>query len=81
MLTNDIKDIHVDETETMVGFDVVSLYTKVLIEEAITIISNITNDETTNLIRICLKSTYFTFRGEFYEQIDGVAMSVLLCHR
>ena len=71
---NDIKDIHVDETEIMVSFDVVSLYTKVPVEEAIKIISNITNDETTNMVKICLKSTYFTFQNKFYEQIDGVEM-------
>ena len=27
-----------------------------------------------NLVQICLKSTYFTFCGEIYEQIKGVAM-------
>ena len=58
----------------MVSFDVVSLYTKVLVEEAIIIIRKITNNEIANLIRICLKSTYFTLCGEFYEQTDGVVM-------
>ena len=58
----------------MVSFDVVSLYTKVSVEEAIKIISNITNDETTNMVRICLKSTCFTFQDKFYEKMDGVVM-------
>ena len=75
---NDIKNIHVDETEILVSFDVVSLYTKVLVEKAIIIIRKITNNEIANFIRICLKSTYFTFCGEFYEQTDGVEMGSLL---
>ena len=73
----DIKDIQVCENEIMVGFDVVSLYTKVPVEEAIKFIRNITNDEKTNMVRIwfyriCLKSTYFTFHDNFYEQTNGV---------
>ena len=27
-----------------------------------------------HLLELCLKSTYFRFRGHFYEQIDGAAM-------
>ena len=69
-----IKRINVDENEIMVSFNVVLLYNKVPIEEAIKIIINITNDERTNMVRIYLKYTYFTFQNEFYEQTDGVAM-------
>ena len=58
----------------MVSFYVISLYTKVHVKEAITIISNITNVETSKLVKIYLKYTYFTFCDEFNEQTDGVAM-------
>ena len=51
-----------------------SLYTKVLIDDAIGVIKSITNDGTAKLIDICLRSTYFSFRGDLYEQVDGVAM-------
>ena len=52
----------------------VSLYTKIPIEKAIKTIKEITNEETTELVRVCLKSTFFTFRECFYEQVEGVAM-------
>ena len=52
----------------------VSLYTKVLIDDAIRVIKGITNDEMAKLIDICIRSTYFRYRGEIYEQVDSVAM-------
>ena len=58
----------------MVSFDVVSLYTKVPVEDAIRVLREITSDEIAKLVEICLKSTYFSFQGEIYEQVDGVAM-------
>ena len=66
--------MHVEDNDLLVSFDLVSLYTKVLVDDAIKVIQEITNDEIANLVRICLKLTYFTFRGEIYEQINGVAM-------
>ena len=28
----------------------------------------------TLLLEFCLKSTYFSFQGKYYEQVEGVAM-------
>ena len=28
----------------------------------------------THLLEVCLKTTYFSFRGEYYQQEDGAAM-------
>jgi hypothetical protein len=58
----------------MVSFDIVSLYTKIPVDEAIKVIEELTDKETYLLVRVCLKSTFFTFRGCFYEQTEGVAM-------
>jgi hypothetical protein len=44
------------------------------VDDAIKVISEITDEDTTNLVKVCLKSTYFSFRNCFYEQIEGVAM-------
>ena len=71
----------------MVSFDVVSLFTRVPLKEAMEVIfARLEHDETleerTNipvhdichLTEICLTSTYFQFQDAFYEQVDGAAM-------
>lgn len=63
-----------DLGDILVSFDVVSLYTKILINEAIDVINHITNPHMTKLVGICLNSTFFIFQGEFYEQTCGVTM-------
>jgi hypothetical protein len=71
------KTLHLDE-DIMVRFDVVSLFTKILFFEALTLISNLVDLETLNLIKIGLSSTFFTFIGIFYEQTEGTTMGSLL---
>ena len=44
------------------------------IEEAIDVIKHMTDADTANLVRTCLKSTYFSYHGNIYKQIHGVAM-------
>ena len=44
------------------------------IVKAIKLIENLTDHETTELVRLGLKSTFFNFQGELYEQTCGVAM-------
>ena len=58
----------------MVSFDVVSLFAKILVLEALTLISKFVDPETLNLIKICPSSTLFTFKGFLYEQIEGMTM-------
>ena len=60
--------------DKLVSFDVVSLYTKIPINEAIDTIKDLTNSMKAKLVEVCLRSTYFTFQKEFYEQVEGVAM-------
>ena len=43
-------------------------------KEAIAVIRRLTDDETTNLVDVCLKSTYFSYREDIYEKINGVEM-------
>ena len=73
-MVDEIKRARIKNEDTLVSFDVVSLYTKIPIEEAIKTIKEITDEETTELVSVCLKSTFFTFRECFYEQVEGVAM-------
>ena len=70
-----MKDWKIDEKDILTSFDVISLYTKIPINESIKVIRDIVNnDETMELVEICLKSTFFSFRGEIYEQKEPVAM-------
>ena len=51
----------------MANFDVVSLFTKILVFESLSLISNTVDPETLELIKICLSSTFFTFKGVCYK--------------
>ena len=62
----------------MVNFDVVSLFTKILVPEALNIISEFVDKETLHLIEICLSSTFLCFKGKFCEQNEGVTMGSCL---
>ena len=68
----------VEEDEMLVSFDVSSLFINVLIDEAIWIICDrLWNDETLSdrttlspdrvaeLLEVCLRSTYFCYKGTF----------------
>jgi hypothetical protein len=68
------QHLHLDENYIMVSFDVISLFTKILVPEALNLISNLVNPETLNLIEIFLTSTFFTFKGICYEQTKGTSM-------
>ena len=74
--------------EIPVSFDVVSLFTKVPIELAIHVAKEQLQEDNTlehrtalsindiiQLLEFCLEATYFSFRGKYYQQIFGTAMS------
>ena len=79
--------IQLDNNETFVSFDVVSLYTSVPIDISLDIIKNlIENDTSLNArtpltsteilegLELCLRSTLFVFKNQLYKQVNGVAM-------
>jgi retron-type reverse transcriptase len=59
---------------TLISFDVVSLFTKIPLNEAILVVKEVIDLETAKLAEVCLCSTFFSYQGEFYEQTSGVAM-------
>ena len=82
-----MRSVHVESDEILVSFDVSSPFTNVPVEEAISVIrERLREDETlgdrtilsqervAELLEICLKSTYFNFGRNFYEQKEGAAM-------
>ena len=58
----------------MVSVVVVSLFTKVSVEESLTLLSQHFNKDILALYKHVLTSNYFCVDGQFYEQTDGVAM-------
>jgi len=71
---NLIRNENLEHDDILVSFDVVSLFTKIPLDEAIQVIKEVADAGTAKLAEICLRSTVFTFQGVFYEQTSGVAM-------
>jgi hypothetical protein len=69
-----IKEEKIDSKDMLISFDVVSLFTKIPLNEAIQVIKEVADPQTARLAEVCLKSTFFSFQGEFFEQTSGVAM-------
>ena len=82
-----IKDLEVTPGRKMVSFDVTALFTSIPIADAIqatkehmekdtswTKKTKLTKDDILELLRICLGTTYFIYKGQFYQQIRGAAM-------
>lgn len=75
----------------MVSFDVVNLFTKLPITEALEAISTLLSQDDSledrtaippedicTLTELCLRSTYFQFHDRFFDQTDGAAMGLPL---
>ena len=58
----------------MVSFDVVSLFTNFPIVDSLELLSQHIEDDVLALFKYVLTSTYFCFDGQFYEQMEVVAM-------
>ena len=82
-----IKDLNIDDDETMVSFDVKSLFTciplnaiKKSVCNAIDLsdcfleIEKLSKEEILSLLDLCLNRTYFGFRNEIYHQKRGTPM-------
>ena len=71
---NFIKNTTLDPEDKLVSFDVVQLFTKIPLDEAIQVVKEVADPQTAKLAEICLRSTFFSFHGEIFEQTSGVAM-------
>ncbi|XP_063385614.1 uncharacterized protein LOC134671708 [Cydia fagiglandana] len=74
-----VKGIRLEPDEIMVSFDVESLFTNVPLIECLDIIKkklqecNISEKYIT-LLEHCLEGNYFIYQGQYFLQVDGVAM-------
>jgi hypothetical protein len=56
--------------DIMVSFDMVSLFTKVPIEDSLELLSHHFEDDVLALLKHTVTATYFCSEGQFYEQTD-----------
>ena len=82
-----IKGIHLGKDQCMMSYDVKALFTSVPTTKAITIIkqlleqdqklqqrTSLSIENILSVLEFCINSTYFSFQGKFYEQMEGTAM-------
>ena len=75
------------DTEFLVSFDVVSLFTRVPTTRAIQVTrerllgdlslsdrTSLTVEDICSLLKLCLEATYLFFSGKIYQQVHGTAM-------
>ena len=81
------KYIKLEPGECLSSYDVSALFTSVPIDPALNIIKDLLDKDNTLkertvmevwdiilLLEFCLKNTYFSFQGQFYELVEGAAM-------
>ena len=86
-LLEDLRSLKLEKDECLMSFDVKALLTSVPIQPAIHVIQKLLEEDQDlkqrtsisvnhiiSLLEFCLESTYFTFKGRFYEQQEGAAM-------
>ena len=82
-----IKDVRLKDGESIISYDVTSLFTSVPIKPALDIIqqrltkdqdlhkrTSMTIQQIISLLEFCLNSTSFMFQGQYYQQMEGAAM-------
>jgi hypothetical protein len=76
-----LKTVNLHSQDTLVIFDVVSLFTNVPVDKVLQIIENKLHDDVTleveaimELLEVCLRTTYFQVNDKFFQQKDGMAM-------
>ena len=82
-----LKNLTINHDECMVSFEVISLFTKIPVDVAKTVVlerlkkddildnrSDLTLTDIMTALNLCLDNTYLYFRGKLYRQMFGVAM-------
>ena len=84
---NSIEGIQLNPDECIMSYDVKALFTLVPIQTAINVIkkhleedqelhlrTSMTVNPISCLLEFCLKTTYFSFQGRYYDQMEGPSM-------
>lgn len=71
---SEVKNLKVNEGYIMANFDMVSLFTWILMKESIEAINEVIDEKTVNLIEVCITFMFFSFKEMLYEYIEGIVM-------
>lgn len=82
VMTEILDSLVLGPSDRLVSLDVVSLFTRDLLKATLELLTTLFPETTIQMFEFVLTSTYYTYRGEFYEQVKGVAMGspLALCH-
>ena len=82
-----LKDVRLRQRECIISYDVTALFTSVPIQPVLNIIqqrlakerdlqkrTSMTIKQIISLLEFCLSSTSFVFQGQYYQQMERVAM-------
>ena len=82
-----VSKVALQPWECLCSYDVTALFTSVQVDPALSIIKDLTEQDTSlhnrtvlsihniiELLGFCLHNTYLSFQNKFYEQVEGVAM-------
>ncbi|XP_047525309.1 uncharacterized protein LOC125063126, partial [Pieris napi] len=74
-----LRDLKLLHNETMVSFDIESLFTNLPLNDCLDIIAKRLREQNmspdyVDIVKHCLTSGYLMWKDEFYVQVDGVAM-------
>ena len=82
-----VKHINLEPGECLSSYNVSALFTSVPVDPALKVIKDLLEkdptlkertvlpvEDITLLLEFCLKNMYFSFKGQFYEQVKDVAM-------
>ena len=86
-----VKHITLAAGECLSSYDVPALFTSVPVKPVLRVIKDLLEKDPTLkdrtvlpvediilLLEFCLKNTYFSFKDQFYEQVEGAAMGSLV---
>ena len=86
-LVSKLRSVTLAQDESLVSYDVTSLFTKVPVDESVNIIrdrlkqdaclherTTLNADQIADLLNLCLKTTYFVYNDQFFKQVEGAAM-------
>lgn len=82
-----LQGLEVSTEQKLVSYDVTALFTSVPVDKALEVITRkLNNDDTledrtdltveqiSQLLEVCLNTTYFLYNGKYYQQTHGAAM-------